>query len=188
MAALYSEIRRTNDHAEAHELWRTTRDELMARHPDSPVPPHARPSFRGIDVAPYDPALRFEVDVDVAPAEIEVSVGSDGLLPMRRVGTVHLGTAGGLDVWWLGTYGGGLFVPVKDGLAGRETFGGGRYVLDTAKGADLGGDGRWLVIDMNFAYNPSCAYDPRWTCPLAPPGNTVSAPLRAGELTPPGSL
>ena len=187
VAALYSEIRRTKDHREAHELWRTTRDELMAGHPESPVPPAARISFSGVDVAPYDPGLRFEVEVDtdVAPAELEVSVGSDGLLPMRRIGTVHLGTVGDLDVWWLGTYGGGLFVPVKDGLAGRETFGGGRYVLDTAKGADLGGDGRWLVIDVNFAYNPSCAYDAQWTCPLAPRGNTVSAPLRAGELTRP---
>ena len=50
------------------------------------------------------------------------------------------------------------------------------------KGADLGGDGRWLVIDLNFAYNPTCAYDPAWACPLAPPGNVLSARVRAGEL------
>ncbi|MDQ3897615.1 MAG: DUF1684 domain-containing protein [Actinomycetota bacterium] len=185
VAALYAEIRRTTDPSDGHELWRTTRNELLRRHPESPLTPDDRASFSGVDVAPYDPALRFEleVDTDVAPCAIDVPTGPDGVLPLRRIGSLHLATLGDLDVWWLGTYGGGLFVPVKDGLAGKETFGGGRYLLDTVKGADLGGDGRWLVVDMNFAYNPSCAYDPRWVCPLAPPSNTLSAPLRAGERT-----
>ena len=87
-------------------------------------------------------------------------------------------------MWWLGSYGGGVFVPLKDASAGQRTYGGGRYVLDTVKGADLGGDahdGR-LVLDLNFAYNPSCAYDPRWSCPLAPEGNRVAAPVTAGWL------
>jgi uncharacterized protein (DUF1684 family) len=97
---------------------------------------------------------------------------------------------GTLDVWWLDSYGGGVFVPVKDALAGTETYGGGRYLLDTVKGADLGGDidpatGRGvLVVDLNFSYNPSCAYDPAWACPLAPAGNTLAVPVRAGELYP----
>ena len=56
-------------------------------------------------------------------------------------------------------------------------------MLDTIKGADLGGEDGWLVVDFNFAYNPSCAYDPRWACPLAPPGNIVDVPIAAGELT-----
>jgi uncharacterized protein (DUF1684 family) len=91
---------------------------------------------------------------------------------------------GDLDVWWLGSYGGGVFLPVRDGLAGTETYGGGRYLLDTVKGADLGGDARHgeLVVDLNFAYNPSCAYDPAWVCPLAPAGNRLPGPVRAGEL------
>jgi uncharacterized protein (DUF1684 family) len=89
-----------------------------------------------------------------------------------------------LDVWWLASYGGGVFAPVKDALAGVATYGGGRYLLDTAKGADLGGDAREgiLVVDFNFAYNPSCAYDPAWQCPLAPPGNTLATAVHAGEL------
>ena len=69
-----------------------------------------------------------------------------------------------------------------DGLAGTETYGGGRYVIDTVKGADLGGEDGRLVIDLNFAYNPSCAYDPAWVCPLAPMGNVVTAALAVGEL------
>ena len=82
---------------------------------------------------------------------------------------------------YVGGYGGGVFVPLRDGSAGTTTYGGGRYLLDTIKGADLGGDGGRLVVDLNFAYHPSCRYSPDWTCPLAPPGNTLDVPVRGGE-------
>jgi uncharacterized protein (DUF1684 family) len=136
-------------------------------------------------VAPYDPSLRFVSQVEPAegPASLVIETESEGTVSFDRLGLVRLGDLGTLDVWWLRSYGGGVFVPVKDGLAGRETYGGGRYVLDSAKGADLGGEGTGLVLDLNFLYNPSCAYDGRWTCPLAPEGNTISTALRAGELT-----
>ena len=75
-----------------------------------------------------------------------------------------------LALWWLDQYGGGLFLLVRDATAGGTSYGGGRYVLDTAKGADLGSDGQRIVIDFNYMYHPSCRYDPRWVCPLAPPG------------------
>lgn len=184
VAALYAEVRRTPEPVDAHELWRATRDDLFGRHPESPLTPEARASFAGLNVAPYEPALRFELelDTDVASLRHEVATGTDGVLPLERIGVLHVGSLGDLDVWWLAVYGGGVFVPVKDALAGRETYGGGRYVIDSVKGADLGGDGRYLVVDFNFAYNPSCAYDLRWACPLAPAGNVVPAPLRAGEL------
>jgi uncharacterized protein (DUF1684 family) len=184
VAALYAEIRRTPDVRAAHELWRTTRDELLGRHPDSPIPVEARVAFAGVPVAPYSSRFRFEVeiDTDVAPQRLDVATGTDGVVPFERIGVVHLPELGDLDVWWLASYGGGLFVPVKDALAGRETYGGGRYVIDTVKGADLGGDGETIVVDLNFTYNPSCAYDSAWACPLAPPGNVIAAPVPAGEL------
>ncbi len=64
------------------------------------------------------------------------------------------------------------------------TYGGGRYLLDTIKGADLGRGAApdTLVIDFNFAYNPSCAYDPMWACPLAPAGNVLPVAVPVGEL------
>jgi uncharacterized protein (DUF1684 family) len=190
--ALYLEVRATADPAAAHRAWTVGRDDLLAHHPDSPLLPEDRAGFTGLRVAPYDPAYRFEVEVDpdVEPHRLEVPTASDGVIPFERIGALHLPDLGDLDVWWLDSYGGGVFVPVKDALAGRETYGAGRYLLDTVKGADLGGDvdlstGRGtLVVDLNFAYNPSCAYDPAWVCPLAPPGNTVAVPLRVGELYP----
>jgi uncharacterized protein (DUF1684 family) len=138
-------------------------------------------------VAPYDPALRFTVPLDtgVAPARIEVLTGTDGVVPFERAGVVHLTGVGDLDVWWLASYGGGIFVPIKDTRTDGRTYPGGRYVIDTVKGADLGGSDGALVVDLNFAYNPSCAYDPAWACPLAPPGNTVQVAVTAGELTRP---
>jgi uncharacterized protein (DUF1684 family) len=157
---------------------------MLKTHPASPVPASERPAYRGPPVAPYDPGLRFEVeiDTDVEPRRLEIPTGTDGIVPFERAGRLDLPGVGSLDVWWLASYGGGLFVPVKDALAGTQTYGGGRYLIDTAKGADLGGDGRWLIADLNFAYNPSCAYDPAWACPLAQPSNTVAVALRAGEL------
>ena len=79
-----------------------------------------------------------------------------------------------------------VFVPVKDASAGSATYGGGRYLLDTVKGADLGGDDGRLILDLHFAYNPSCAYDSKWACPLAPPANRLDVAIRAGELDPAG--
>jgi uncharacterized protein (DUF1684 family) len=187
VAAIYAEVRATPDPRVAHQAWQAARNALLASHPESPVPAAARPAFTGAPVAPYDLALRFHAQVDVAtePVRIEVGTGTDGIVPFERVGVVHLPGVGDLDVWWLASYGGGIFVPIRDTRADGATYPGGRYVLDTVKGADLGGTDGFLVVDLNFAYNPSCAYDPAWACPLAPPGNTVPVPVDAGELMPP---
>lgn len=186
--AVYAEVRAAADPAQAHARWRAVRDELFAQHPDSPLLPQSRSSFSGLPVPAYDPAWRFEVEVDteVEPASLEVPTGTDGVVRFDRLGVAPLPGIGRLDVWWLGSYGGGVFVPLKDASAGRRTYGGGRYLLDTVKGADLGGDARQgrLVLDLNFAYNPSCAYDPAWACPLAPPGNVLPVDVPVGEGVP----
>jgi Uncharacterized conserved protein len=177
---LYERVRAAPDPRTGHALWRAGRQELFAHHPASPLQPG-----QWLAHADYDPALRFTVPVDDAdPVRIEVPTGTDGVVPFERIGTVRLPGVGSLDVWWLRSYGGGLFVPFRDATAGTASYGGGRYLLDTVKGADLGGDRDGLVVDLNFAYNASCAYDPAWACPLAPPGNVLAVPVRAGELLP----
>ena len=158
---------------------------MLAGHPDSPLDGRP-PSFGGLPVAPYDPACRFEVELDrVEPQRLEVATATDGVVPFDRIGGVHLPGVGDLDVWWLGSYGGGLFVPGQGRARPAETYGGGRYLLDTVKGADLGGDvDGALVVDLNFAYNPSCAYDPAWACPLARPATWSPSRCPVGELYP----
>ena len=86
-----------------------------------------------------------------------------------------------LTIYRLEQYGDHLFLPFVDGTAGGATYGGGRYLLDTAKGADLGSEGESIIVDFNFAYHPSCVHDNRWSCPLAPAANHFAAPIRAGE-------
>jgi uncharacterized protein len=183
---LYAEIRVTADPRAAWQRWQQARRQLFASHPQSPVPPPDRSGYSGPHVYPYDPAWRLTATVEPAPpANLEIATSTGELMTMLRFGYVRITGAApamSLDLYWLTGYGGGLFLPFADATSGRETYGAGRYLLDTVKGADLGQDeGGRLVLDFNFAYFPSCAYDPRWTCPLAPPANRLSIPVRAGE-------
>lgn len=192
--ALYASVRRmaATDPAAAHAHWTSCRNDLFSSHPASPLLDDDRDRFTGLPVSPYDPDWRFELAIH-APAEatrMEVETGTDGVVPFELIGTVRVPLAGTLDVWRLASYGGGLFLPVKDALAGAPggTYGGGRYLIDTVKGADLGmsadaGEAT-LVVDFNFAYNPSCAYDPAWACPLAQAGNTLPIEIPVGERYP----
>jgi hypothetical protein len=175
---LYREVRAEADPAAAFTHWSEARQRLVTTHPASPN--HASVLHH----APYDAALRFEVEVDrgVEAQRLEIPTGTDGVVPFERIGRVSLDGIGSLDVWWLDSYGGGVWLPLRD--RSPQTYGGGRYLLDTVKGADLGGAGDRLVIDLNFAYNPSCAYSEEWACPLAPPGNIVDVEVYAGELIP----
>ncbi len=172
--------------------WRGARDDLLAGHPQSPVPATARRGFTGMAFAPYDHRWRLEVQVGPAGGAGGPAVPHSGATASewRAVGEVRLDGPGGgetLALLWLTTYGGGLFLPFRDATNGATTYGGGRYLLDTAKGADLGSpadDADRLVVDANYAYHPSCAHDPRWSCPLAPASNRLDGAVEAGELLP----
>ncbi|HEU0288167.1 MAG TPA: DUF1684 domain-containing protein [Nocardioidaceae bacterium] len=181
VAAIYRDVRDASTPVAGWTLWRDGRAELLRMHPDSPLrSDQPLPTY-----AAYDPHLRFELPLLPAPAERwEAATATDGLVPFERIGRVEPPGLGSLDVWWLESYGGGVFIPLRDGTSGHTTYGGGRYLVDTVKGADLGGAEGRLVIDFNFAYNPSCAYDPAWACPLAPAGNALATAIDAGELDP----
>jgi hypothetical protein len=183
IAELYAAVRAEPDPAAAHERWRSGRDRLFRGHPQSPLTSDDPMRQTGVPYWPYDPSMRVLADLlAAAPEDRSVDTATDGVIRMRRVGRVAPAGLGiELDVWWLSQYGGGMFVPVRDGTAGSQSYGGGRYLLDTAKGADLGTAGGKVVLDFNFLYHPSCRYNPRWECPLAPAGNTTAVPIAAGE-------
>jgi len=188
VAAIY-EVLRQDRRAEPARLlgFRAAKDRLFAAHPSSPVPAPARRDFRGLAYWRYDAGLRFtaplEPDPDATPHELPRS-GEGPAMPFKRIGWVSFGVDGSpcrLGVYWLNDYAGGIFIAFRDATSGTESYGGGRYLWDSAKGADLGSDGGELVIDFNYAYHPSCVQDPIWSCPLAPPENWLEVPIRAGE-------
>jgi uncharacterized protein (DUF1684 family) len=199
IADLYADVRRTaaTDPEAAWRHWRDVREDLFTSHAHSPVPAAGRATFRANHWS-YDATMRFSAALlDDAPdgggirlstmpgltLQLPMSVGE--ALDFRRIGWVEVPFRTGarrLAVYWMAGYAGGLFLPFRDITNGDATYAAGRYLLDTAKSADLGAeaDGR-LILDFNFAFHPSCAFDPVWSCPLAPPENRLDIPIEAGE-------
>jgi hypothetical protein len=179
--------------SEALAQFRESRDELFRTHPQSPIEPVERPAFTGLRYFEADPAYRVRARFEPgAGSELLIDTGGeDGAVRYRRAGALvfRLGDQEcRLTVLSLVQYAGGLFVPFRDTTSGHDTYGGGRYLFDTAKDTDglvfeLVTGSPTVTIDFNYAYNASCAYSPRWACPLAPPENYLKFPIRAGELT-----
>ena len=184
---IYAETRAAADPEAAWKRWLAVRDELFATHPQSPLPATNRRGFTGLAYFAYEPRARVLAEVVAAKPErydIATSGEQEGSYGFTRFAVARFELAAQpleLELYWLDGYGGGLFLSFRDGTSGSETYGAGRYLLDTVKGADLGMKGDRLVLDFNFAYNPSCAYDPRWVCPLVPAPNRLAVPIRAGE-------
>src|SRR3954447_13370404 len=113
VAGLYAAARAAADPERGWRSWRDGRDELFASHPESPLEDAARARFTGLPFAPYDPALRFEPALLPAPPQhLDVPTAADGVVRMERIGRVELGECGRADVWWIGGYGGGVFLPL----------------------------------------------------------------------------
>ena len=175
------------------QAWRRARERLFLTHPSSALTARQRRLAGGLPWFAYEPAARVETRLGPAEPDGELAIdtgGEDGTVRYRRVG--RLATPfGDLTLFWTLGYGGGLFLPFRDATAGRETYGAGRYLTDTVKGTFGRGvvvDGDRVVLDFNYAYNPSCAYNPRWACPLAPPENWLEEPIRAGERAFPAAV
>jgi uncharacterized protein (DUF1684 family) len=185
-------LRADRDPAEVWERFRQRRDALFADHPQSALEIGRREETRSLRYFPYNPSACVEAEVDpaVEPKRLQVSTSGEEAMTMLRVAAVRFSLGGQpaqLALYWIDVYGGGLFLPFRDATAPDRTYGGGRYLVDTVKGSDflvLPGEGPGLrvLLDFNYAYNPSCAYNPRWVCPLAPPENRLPFEIRAGEM------
>ncbi len=183
---MYRQVRESPATEDTWRHWRRRRDQLFRTHPQSAVPVEERAAFQDLPYFPYDPAWRLEIEVEPLSDSDEVSVGHSGpgQTAFLRFGRARLevqSQEASLTLYWLDSYGGGVFLPFRDATSGQETYGGGRYLLDTAKGADLGSRGSTVTLDFNYAYHPSCVHDYRWSCPLAPRENWLPVAVRAGE-------
>lgn len=184
---LYHRVRIGGWTEETWTGWARDRDHLFATHPQSPI--EDRSTFAGLAYLPYDPNWHVIGQFRAVEDETDILAHSgEGATRFLKIGSVVFEVAGNtasLDVLWLDAYGGGLFLPFRDGTNGRLTYGGGRYLLDTVKGADLGNVGDEIVLDFNYSYHPSCVHSYRWSCPLAPTSNTLTFAVEAGERLPP---
>lgn len=188
VAALYAESRRlhTQEPAAARRLFCERRDGLFREHLQTPLDVWQQARFSGLRYFPYDPdwCVMAQVDTAVPAHTYHATLPADGFFTFTRFARLQFTVRRSpfsLDMYWVQGYGGGLFLPFRDKTNGKETYGGGRYLYDGIKGADLGAGTDSVLLDFNFAYNPSCAYNDQWVCPLSPPENWLDTAVTAGE-------
>ena len=196
VAEMYRKRRQSSlageDAASVVQRFRESRNELFAKHSQSALDQEQKEKFQGLRYFPYNPAMCVEANIerDVNPQVLSVAMNAEESMTMTTVGRLHFALEGvkvALLLYWLNIYGGGLFLPFRDTTSPAESYGGGRYLFDTIKGSDflpVSGASRneRILLDFNYAYNPSCAYNDKWVCPLAPIENRLKVPVRAGEM------
>jgi uncharacterized protein (DUF1684 family) len=157
--------------------FRTGKDQYFANDPYSPLTPQQKADFKGLQYFPENPVLRFHLPLEKTDqhGDVEIQISNGDIQVYNRYGVIHFevnGEPANLTIF-ANEY--GLFLPFVDSLAGVETYGAGRYL----EPEELP-DGK-LLIDFNLAYNPYCAYNEVWSCPLTPWENRLKVPIHAGE-------
>ena len=186
VAEIYTAVRHHPDPAQAWYDFRARRDALFKRHPQSPLSEAQRARFTSLPYFSYDPAWRVvgTIDTNIQQETFTTHLPAEDEFCYTRIARVHFNvqrTEATLSLYWIEGYSGGLFLPFLDASNGRTTYSGGRYLYDTIKGADLSRDVNELILDFNYAYNPSYAYNEQWICPLSPAENRLSVAIVAGE-------
>ena len=157
--------------------FRAEKDELFRRHPQSPLTPDQRRGFTGLSYFPENDALRLEVTVEPfqeqEPMRMQTSTG--GVQDYIRYGKFRFQVDGQEAELTIYKADYGYFLPFVDALAEKETYPAGRYLEPEVL------PGNHFLVDFNLAYNPYCAYNEMWSCPITPPENRLKVPIRAGE-------
>ena len=159
------------------EDFRREKDDFFVKDLQSPLTPEQRENFHGLNYFPENPALRLVLPVEEFEKKdrIRMPTSSGDVQPYTRYGKIKFAVEGQPVELTIYASRDGFFLPVVDGLAGKETYGAGRYLEPT-----LAGKGK-LLVDFNYSYNPYCAYNENWSCPITPAENRLKIPIRAGE-------
>ena len=158
------------------ERFRKEKDEFFRESHQSPLLPQQQAAFGGLSYFPENPDLRLAVAVErMAGEQVQIQTNTGAVQTYRRYGRFKFRVEGQVAELTIFENENGYFLPFADSLASQETYGAGRY-LEPERLAD----GRFEV-DFNLAYNPYCAYNERWSCPLTPAENRVKVAIRAGE-------
>jgi uncharacterized protein (DUF1684 family) len=186
VAEMYVAVRQHDNPEQAWYDFRTARNALFKTHAQSPLTTEQKADFVSLSYFSYDPAwcLAGTVDHSVDRETFTATLAAEGEFRYTRVARVSFivrGKQAVLSLFWIEGYGGGLFLPFRDASNGDTTYSGGRYLYDTIKGADLSTNADEFMLDFNYAYNPSCAYNEQWVCPLPPAENRLPFAVHAGE-------
>ncbi len=159
------------------ETFRAQKDDFFTHHPQSPLTREQKKTFKGLNYFPENPGLRLEVSPEPFPErqEIEMQTSTGDVQHYIKWGKFHFKVDGQGAALTIYANEDGYFLPFVDALAGKETYPAGRYLEPEEQ------PGGKFMIDFNLAYNPYCAYNERWSCPLTPFENRVKVPIRAGE-------
>ncbi|MFQ5977209.1 MAG: DUF1684 domain-containing protein [Candidatus Heimdallarchaeota archaeon] len=154
---------------------------FMKKDRNSPLTSYQKKLFKKLRYFPYDPKYRFEGSIEEFEdkAEIEIATNKGEMRKYRLFGKFSFEVNGQQLVLHIfqSLDGDFFFVPFVDGTSGKETYGAGRY----AELEEIAPQ-KW-VLDLNYAYNPYCAYNDKWICPLVPPINRLAIRVEAGEKT-----
>jgi len=157
--------------------FRKEKDEFFERHPQSPLTPEQKRGFVGLQYFPENDALRLEVQaeplMDQQPMQMQTSTG--GVQTYVRHACFNIQFDGQEAELTIYQNESGYFLPFVDSLAGKETYPAGRYLEPESV------PGNRFLVDFNLAYNPYCAYNEMWSCPITPAENRLKVPIRAGE-------
>jgi uncharacterized protein (DUF1684 family) len=159
------------------EKMRAEKDDFFRSSPHSPLTPEQQRGFEGLPYFPEDPTLRMTVAVErfPTPESIRMLTSTGDVQTYERFGRFRFTVDEQEAILTIYRNENGYFLPFADSLAGRETYGAGRYLEPEEQP-----DGT-LVVDFNLAYNPYCAYNENWSCPITPAENRLKVPIRAGE-------
>ena len=162
--------------------FRTSKDEFMSKDHHSPLTSEQKESFNGLEYFSENPNLRLELEIDEFPEKtmIEMQTSTGDFQKHTRYGKIHFQVADQQVELTLYKDVHGFFLPFVDDLAGKETYGAGRYLEPKSL---LGGK---VLVDFNYAYNPYCAYNDLYSCPLTPWENRLKVSIEAGEKLPTG--
>jgi hypothetical protein len=164
------------------EDFRKAKDEFFAHDPHSPLTVEQKRRFTGLEYFLENPELRLELEIDELPQKdvIEMQTSTGDVQKHTRFGKVRFTVDGEPVELTIYADPHGFFLPFVDSLAGKETYGAGRYLEPQPIGKGK------MLVDFNYAYNPYCAYNDRYSCPLTPWENRLKVPIRAGEKLPRG--
>ncbi|MBM3125442.1 MAG: DUF1684 domain-containing protein [Chloroflexi bacterium] len=159
------------------ETFRLGKNEFFAHHPQSPLSQEQKQVFQGLNYFPENGSLRLEVTMHQfpQPEELEMQTSTGGVQRYVRFGRIRFQVDGQEAELTVFQNVHGFFLPFVDSLAGSETYPAGRYLEPEAL------PGARLLVDFNLAYNPYCAYNEMWSCPVPPAENRLKVPIRAGE-------